>query len=511
MKKLILGFSAIIILILSLGLYSLSSMSTLSQETSNLYEHPFKVSNAVKQINIHLISMHRYMKDIVLAENSTQRNLAITQVNQHEEKALSQFAVVFQKYLGDPKEVHHLYRLFISWEAIRNEVIALSINHQGKEAAKITKNKGAQHVQKLNHSIHKLLAFAQNKADDFYTRSQTNSAISHAILTTVLILVLLLSAMIAFIVISGHKKAEKKIKQQLHLIDQNIMIATLNIQGEVQAITHEFARYIKQNRQTLLGKNVHFFLGKSCQKSDEILQTLMSGKTWEGEIEREVKGLDTQHFQAHIIPNYNEKFELISFTHIIHDISDKKALEVLSITDKLTNLYNRRHFDVTLSKEVSIAKRLNTQIALVILDIDYFKKYNDCYGHPAGDKVLSQVAETLLSFMKRPNDYLFRLGGEEFGILFNSTDKKNSIQFLNEIKKAIQALHIAHSQSDVSDVVTISIGAKFIHGDEVTNVDELYQQADEALYRAKEKRNSLVVVKSNMVNALETETLEAVS
>jgi len=129
------------------------------------------------------------------------------------------------------------------------------------------------------------------------------------------------------------------------------------------------------------------------------------------------------------------------------------------------------------------------------------------YGHPAGDKVLAQVAKTLGSFMKRPNDYLFRLGGEEFGIIFNSTHRENSIRFLREIKESIESLHIPHCEPDVFDSLTISVGAKFIKGDEITSIEELYQEADEALYRAKEKRNAVVVIDPIMIDSLESSRL----
>lgn len=511
MKTLIVGFSIIITLIISLGTYSLSSTNKLSKETTNLYEHPFKVSNAVKEININLISMHRYMKDVVLSENAYERNLAIAKVAKHEQQAINQFEVVLDKYLGDKKEVHELYNLFISWKPIRQKVVELSLQNRHKEAANITKDEGAKHVQKLNVSIHKLLDFAEAKADTFYNNAQIQGSGIQTILTTLLVIVLVLSSGTALMVIISTRAAEKKIKKQLHLIDQNIMIATLNTKGNILEITNEFARYIDKDKGELIGSQSNFFLGDDSSTSDVIHRTVMSGKTWEGEIKRVVKGNETQHFHAQIIPNFDEKFEITSFTNIIHDISDKKALEILSITDKLTNLFNRRHFDVTLPKELAITKRTNSQLALVIIDIDYFKKYNDKYGHPAGDKVLALVAKTLSTFMKRPNDYLFRLGGEEFGIIFTATHRENSIRFLREIKESIEALHIPHCESDVSDSITISIGAKFIKGDEITSIEELYQEADEALYRAKEKRNAVVVIDPIMIESLESSRLVASS
>jgi len=501
MKKLIFGFSTIIVLIITLGLYSLQSMKTLSMETTNLYEHPYKVSNAVKEIKINLISIHRYMKDVVLAENEQELNSAIEKVSIHEKQAIAQFDVIFEKYLGNKQEIHALYSELINWKQIRQKVIQLTLAGKHKEAAKITKFEGAEHVKKLTVATDKLLAFAEDKANGFYLLSETNASHAYTILSVLLIIMTLFSSAIALMVILSSKRAERKIKKQLHLIDQNIMMATLNLDGEIEEITNKFARYIHIEKSHLLGQSAHFFLGDDTSRFDEIMNTIKSGKVWEGEIQRVTKGHAPQHFYSSIIPAYNAELKIISFTNIIHDISDKKALEVLSITDKLTGLFNRRHFDTMLAKELAITRRKNSYLALVIIDIDYFKKYNDTYGHPAGDKVLTLISKTLSNFMKRPNDYLFRLGGEEFGIIFNVENRKNSMQFLQTLKKEIETLKIPHCQNEVSDFVTISLGAKFIKGDEITSEESLYQEADEALYKAKEKRNTLVVTEPIMIES----------
>jgi len=234
--------------------------------------------------------------------------------------------------------------------------------------------------------------------------------------------------------------------------------------------------------------------------------TLMSGKTWSGEIELKTDALSTTWIDAVIQPNFDTHFKITDFSYIAHDITDKKVLERLSITDQLTGLYNRRHFNHIFSQEFSIAKREQKSVIFVILDIDFFKNYNDFYGHPAGDRTLAQVSSTLSLALKRANDYIFRLGGEEFGILFSGADIEKTDYFLNLLKQSIENLHIEHEKNKVSSFLTISVGAYFLEPNDIVTLEEFYQKADDALYEAKQKRND-VVIKSIAENLIDTPSL----
>ncbi len=127
------------------------------------------------------------------------------------------------------------------------------------------------------------------------------------------------------------------------------------------------------------------------------------------------------------------------------------------------------------------------------MEIDFFKNYNDSYGHPAGDQVLSQIANVFKKLLNRPTDHCMRTGGEEFCIVFADSDKEKSIEFLEEIRVGIEALKIKHEYSDVHPYVTVSAGAVVGFGTDIPDNERLYRQADEALYKAKEERNKLVV------------------
>ncbi|WP_166268947.1 CHASE domain-containing protein [Marinobacter caseinilyticus] len=170
----------------------------------------------------------------------------------------------------------------------------------------------------------------------------------------------------------------------------------------------------------------------------------------------------------------------------------KLELEKMSLTDGLTELANRRHFDLYLDHEWRRARRQKSPISLIMLDIDYFKPFNDQYGHPAGDRCLEQVAQALRSVVRRPTDLVARYGGEEFAIILPETD--NAPVVAEACRAAVEALGVPHSFSEVSAVVTVSAGVCTLVPDTTLSPDELTQRADRALYQAKDAgRNRLVV------------------
>lgn len=163
-----------------------------------------------------------------------------------------------------------------------------------------------------------------------------------------------------------------------------------------------------------------------------------------------------------------------------------KKLENASYTDGLTGLYNRRYFNHIYDRELKRAKRDKTYITFMMLDIDYFKQYNDTYGHVEGDFALKSVAKVLKDTLKRPSDYVFRLGGEEFGVLLSGTNESDSATLARQICQAVQERGLVHENSKVSDVVTISVGVVCCIADDALNDEVLISKADEMLYTAKE-------------------------
>lgn len=159
-------------------------------------------------------------------------------------------------------------------------------------------------------------------------------------------------------------------------------------------------------------------------------------------------------------------------------------LETLSLTDPLTGIANRRHFDDVLAKEWTRAQRVGEPLALAVLDVDWFKAYNDHYGHPAGDSCLQQIAQTLAATISRSADLVARYGGEEFVFLAPSTGPDGAHSMAEKLVRAVEALALPHERSPLGHVsISVGIASMRYEGDGSAQI--LLQRADAALYRAK--------------------------
>ena len=184
-----------------------------------------------------------------------------------------------------------------------------------------------------------------------------------------------------------------------------------------------------------------------------------------------------------------------------------KKLENVSYTDSLTNMHNRRYFNMVYERELKRAKRTHSHITFMMLDIDFFKQYNDTYGHIEGDNALKAVANVLKKTLQRPSDFVFRLGGEEFGVLLTQTDESNSAKLARDIGDAIREEKIEHSGSSVNEFLTISAGVVCCVADDALDEDILISRADEMLYEAKETGRDRYIMTSN-VSESETQAIE---
>ena len=159
-------------------------------------------------------------------------------------------------------------------------------------------------------------------------------------------------------------------------------------------------------------------------------------------------------------------------------------LESLSYIDALTGLFNRRKFETLFPEQLAVPVQQDHILNVAILDIDDFKPFNDFYGHPEGDRALKLVANVISQTLRRPDDYAFRVGGEEFCLLFRSRDEAGARALAETIRSRVQDLAIRHDHSDGRGVVTISIGLVSVRDDQ-TDRAGLYEEADRLLYRAK--------------------------
>jgi diguanylate cyclase (GGDEF)-like protein len=172
-----------------------------------------------------------------------------------------------------------------------------------------------------------------------------------------------------------------------------------------------------------------------------------------------------------------------------------QQLKKLANLDGLTKIANRRFFDEYLAKEWLRLKREQKPLSLIMVDVDFFKLYNDNYGHLAGDDCLKKIAHTLNSIVKRPADLVARYGGEEFVIVLPNTITEGAQQVAKEIQATMLQLAIPHEYSLIGDSISLSLGVSTSIPNNGLSVSELINRADQALYQAKQQgRNRIMTI-----------------
>lgn len=164
-----------------------------------------------------------------------------------------------------------------------------------------------------------------------------------------------------------------------------------------------------------------------------------------------------------------------------------QELELIAISDSLTKLANRRRFDEYMDLEWRRAMRQQSWLSLILCDIDYFKPYNDTYGHQAGDACLQKVAEAIARAVRRPGDLVARYGGEEFAIVLPNTELAGAMRVAEEIRVRVRGLGIPHSASKIGEIVTLSLGVTTTFPSPHKSISKFIGLADIALYQAKKE------------------------
>ena len=178
----------------------------------------------------------------------------------------------------------------------------------------------------------------------------------------------------------------------------------------------------------------------------------------------------------------------IQQSELLHQLEiANRELNRIANCDRLTGIANRRQFDQFLSREWRRLTREKQPLALIICDVDFFKVYNDTYGHLSGDACLKQVAQAINAAIKRPSDLVVRYGGEEFAVILPGTDLNGAMIVAQEIRIQVKQLKLLHINSPVHRYVTVSLGVSSTVPDQYQSLQNLIQDADQALYRAKKQ------------------------
>jgi len=282
------------------------------------------------------------------------------------------------------------------------------------------------------------------------------------------------------------------------LLDENVICFSVDTRGIINYASDAFCKISGYEKEELLGKSHNIIKHPDMPVSifKEIVYAITSSKTWRGELKNLKKDGCYYWVNAVLEPLFDKKGSIVGYSAVQQDITDKKIIYELSITDGLTSLYNRRYFNDTAQGIIEQTMRNKEVFAFLLLDIDNFKKYNDSYGHQAGDKVLIDVSQSLKNTFKRSDDVIFRLGGEEFGILINSKTIHDVMALAEMARENIQSLQIKHTKNLPSKVITASFGIGIIstkYNKKLHYLDSLYKNADDALYKAKDSgRNTIV-------------------
>lgn len=294
------------------------------------------------------------------------------------------------------------------------------------------------------------------------------------------------------------RAVQKRMSEYVDIIDENVLTSVTDLDGNITYVSDAFCRTSGYDRDELLGRNHRIFRHPEMPKElyEKLWKTVLGGAIWQGVFKNTNKNGGSYWVESAISPNYDDAGNINGFTAIHSDITDKKRIEEISITDELTGLFNRRRFNELFPQELNRARRDGKIFALIMLDVDNFKKYNDTYGHQKGDEVLRRIGATLHRTLKRSGDFVFRLGGEEFGAILTVHEEKDALMVAEQLREGVEALQILHEKNSPNRYVTISCGLIAIATGQSQDkgLDDLYRMADAALYKAKEEGRNRVKV-----------------
>ncbi|ADR34299.1 response regulator receiver modulated diguanylate cyclase [Sulfuricurvum kujiense DSM 16994] len=284
------------------------------------------------------------------------------------------------------------------------------------------------------------------------------------------------------------QKYAKTVESQMVLIDKNIIISHTDLAGKITEVSDAFCKISGYKKEQIIGK-MHRVLRHPDMPASlfvKLWETISRGDTWQGEIKNRSKNGSFYWVDTLIYPIVDDLGNHIGYTSISQNITDKKRVEEISVTDQLTQLHNRMYLESSFAKEIKRAKRYHHLFAVIMIDIDHFKEVNDTYGHDVGDNVLVSISQ-ILSENIRETDILGRWGGEEFLIICPHTSSLEAYNLAEKLRVSIETHPI-----DVIGYKSCSFGVSVFDLNDET-FKEVLKHSDEALYVAKKSGRNRVV------------------
>lgn len=329
-------------------------------------------------------------------------------------------------------------------------------------------------------------------SEDEYFLRKDGTRFPIALITTPIKLTETIQGMvIAFHDITQSVQERNRLREMEAAIEQSpVSVLIVDKQRTIIYVNPQIIKLTGYGKDELIGQKIDIFYDNLAQRNalTDLWKTLRSGVPWTGEL-LYLRKNKTPFWQSwSIAPVFNHYGVIQHFVGVGEDITEKKKLhsllQELSYLDGLTGVANRRRFDEFLNHEWNHALRYTKPIAIIMMDIDFFKRYNDTLGHLAGDDALKHVAHALKNRLARRSDLLARYGGEEFTCVLPETTIADAVKFAESLRQAVYSLELPHPDSDVSSFITLSVGvAGCIPKDD--NPSNLLALADAALYRAK--------------------------
>jgi diguanylate cyclase (GGDEF)-like protein/PAS domain S-box-containing protein len=371
-------------------------------------------------------------------------------------------------------------------------------------------------VQRLSYyqrsGRYPVIVLASRSQDDVLTPWRRAAAVRMSYVVGLVLLIAVIGFYLVRQLLQRQRMAQALAAKEAHfrlLAEQSSdMVTRIGLDNRLLYVSPSCARMTGWSPDELLGASA--VAGVHPDDLERVEQAIAALKSGEAEEARFVyrqrhreKGEIWAESALHVTRASNTG-EIDGVVSVTRDMTEQKdfqdKLASLATTDGLTGLANRRAFDERLADEWARARRDGTQLSLLLIDVDHFKKFNDHYGHLAGDGCLRALARILSAHARRPADLAARYGGEEFALLLPNTGADGCVQVGEEIRDALRELAMLHAQNPPSRLVTVSVGAATgLPSQTTTDCSALVAAADRALYAAKDSGRDRLVMSGQVV------------
>jgi len=282
--------------------------------------------------------------------------------------------------------------------------------------------------------------------------------------------------------------AMDELHRNVDMVDKHIISSHTDLEGNITYVSDAFCHISQYSQKELIGQPHRIVRHPDMPAViyEDLWETISSGKSWRGDIKNRAKDGGAYWVEMNIEPKFDVNGEIFGYAAISQDVTNKKHIEALSVTDPLTRLYNRLKLDKVIIYEIDRSHRYHNPLSIVLFDVDDFKKVNDTYGHQTGDAVLIVIADIVHSIV-RDADIAGRWGGEEFLIICPGTDSDGAAKLADKLRIAI-----AEHRFTTVGTKTCSFGIATLSDDE--DAHSLISRADDAMYKAKNEGRNRVVI-----------------